>query len=79
MNYQYDRYGRLVYNPEFHPNHGKPYTQSDLEYLCKFWGVDEAKSLAFALGRPEHSLASKVNSLRKSDQFEWYKKLNKFW
>ncbi|MEK4750376.1 DNA-entry nuclease [Niallia sp. FSL W8-0177] len=61
VDYQYDQYGRLVYNSEFHLNHGKPYTQSDLEYLCKFWGFDEAKSLAFALGRPEHSLASKVN------------------
>jgi hypothetical protein len=77
--FQYDRYGRMMYHPEVHPNHGKTYTQSDLEYLCKYWGVDDAKSLAFALGRPEHSLAAKVNELRKSSQFNYYKNLNKYW
>ncbi|HCL4447567.1 TPA: hypothetical protein N2D04_002631 [Clostridium botulinum] len=28
---------RLRYNPEFHENHGKPFTKDDLIYMCSMW------------------------------------------
>lgn len=76
---QLDRFGRMLYHPDFHPNHKKPYTVEDIEYLCKFWEYDHRRSLAYALGRPEHSLASVVNRLRKEGLYEYYKSLNKHW
>lgn len=39
----FDKMGRMQYNPIFHTNHGKPFTVSDLIYLCKYYGVDGAR------------------------------------
>lgn len=78
-NIQYDRYGRVRYHPEYHPNHGKPYTTYDLWYLCRFWGFDSCRSLSFALGRPETAVKSKVHLLKKAGSFEYYKKMNNYW
>jgi len=75
----YDNYGRLLYHPVLHPNHKKPYTESELEYLCKYWEVDGMKTMGMAMGRPEHSLATKINLLRKDNLFDYYKNLNKHW
>ncbi|CAM5660806.1 DNA-entry nuclease OS=Lysinibacillus sphaericus OX=1421 GN=LS41612_04505 PE=4 SV=1 [Lysinibacillus sphaericus] len=36
----YDKYGRMQYHPEFHFSHGKPFSESELEYICKFYEVD---------------------------------------
>ncbi len=78
-NIQYDRHGRMMYHPEFHPNHGRRMTEEELEYLCKYCEVDSWRHLSFALGRTEHTLRSKVNSLKKRGLYEYYKKLNKHW
>ncbi|MEJ9151050.1 DNA-entry nuclease [Bacillus smithii] len=78
-NIQFDKWGRMMYHPDYHPNHGKPFIESDLEYLCKYWEYDHRRTMSFALGRPEHSLASMVAKLRKEGLFEYYKNLNKYW
>lgn len=75
----FDNFNRMQYHPDFHENQGKPFTVSDLEYLCKFWGFDETRTMAFAIGRTETTIASKVSSLRKSGLFDYYKNLNKYW
>lgn len=75
----YDKYGRMIYHPDYHENHKQPYTESDKEYLCKYWEVDHRQSLSFALGKPEHSLATKVWQLKKERKFDYYKNLNKYW
>lgn len=76
---QYDNFGRMKYHPDFHPNHGKPITEEDLEYLCKFWEIDHRRSISFALGRTEHTLQTKVHDIRKQGLFDHYKNLNKNW
>jgi len=70
----YDRSGRMEYHPDFHPNHQIPLTDEELEYLCKFYEVDPTRTIAFALGRTEHALRSKVNSLRRSGLYDYYKR-----
>jgi predicted ArsR family transcriptional regulator len=76
---EYDRHGRMKYHPEFHKNHEKPFTESDLEYLCKFYDVDGAKLISLALGRTEATVRSKLSNLKKRGLFEYYKNLNKHW
>jgi hypothetical protein len=76
---QYDRFGRMRYHPEFHPNHKKPFKEEELEYLCKFWETDHRQVMSFALGRTEHTLSTKVAELRRLGLFEYYKNLNKHW
>lgn len=75
----FDNHGRMIYHPEFHENHGKHFSESDLEYLCKYYESDSRRSIAFALGRTEHTVAIKVSALRKSGLYEYYKNLNKHW
>ncbi|WP_338651641.1 DNA-entry nuclease [Lysinibacillus sp. Y5S-8] len=61
----YDKHGRMQYHPEFHFSHGKPFSESELEYICKFYEVDHARTISFAIGRTEHTIRSKVDYLRK--------------
>lgn len=79
MEVQYDGSGRLKYHPQLHPNKGKRLSESELEYLCKYYESDGMKSMSLALGRPEASLANKVKDLKKKGLFEYYKYLNKHW
>lgn len=76
---QFDILGRMKYNPSYHENHGKPFTIEELEYMCKYYEIDGFRSMGFALGRTEHTIASKVSDLRKSGMFEFYKNLNRYW
>ncbi|WP_052523802.1 hypothetical protein [Geobacillus kaustophilus] len=76
---EYDRWGRMKYHPEFHHNQGKPFTESDLEYLCKFYEIDGPKSISLALGKTERTIRTKVDQLKKRGLYEYYKNLNKYW
>lgn len=75
----YDSKGRMSYHPIYHPNTNKPWTVSDIEYLCKYYNVDDLNTLALALGRTAVSISVKANILKRKGQFEHYKNLNKFW
>lgn len=77
--YEYDSNGRMCFNPDFHENHGKPFTLEDLEYLCKFWEHDDVRTIAFALGRTEATLFNMVKQLRQRGLFDFYKNMNLFW
>lgn len=63
---EYDRYGRMKYNPELHENQGKPWSEEDLEYLMTWYEIIGAEEMSLALGRPEAVIANKVSKLRKS-------------
>jgi hypothetical protein len=76
---EYDRWGRMKYHPEFHHNHGKPFTESDLEYLCKFYEIDGPLSISLALGRTQKIIMNKVSELKKQGLYDYYKNLNKHW
>lgn len=70
---EYDKRGRLMYHPELHPNQGKPFSDEETAYLCKFFEVDQMKSLSLALGRVEQSLEYRMVYLRKLGLIEYYK------
>lgn len=76
--FEYDAYGRLLYHPELHDRHGKPWDESELEYICKFAG-DKSSVLAFAIGRPMTSISAKLWVLKNNGLFDYYKNLNKYW
>lgn len=76
---EYDSFGRMKYNPEFHPNNKKQMYESDYEYLCRFYEVDDIKTLSMAMGRSETSLYQRVSYLKKIGLYEHYKNLRKHW
>lgn len=71
----YDNIGRMRYHPEFHPNHGKPFMLDELVYLCKFHGIDDPRTISYALGRTEYTLADKLHKLRKSGLYDVYRNM----
>lgn len=75
----YDSCNRMNYHQEFHFANGKRFTESELEYMCKFYDVDDARTIGFALGRTEKAIFLKTSLLKKSSLFDYYKNLNKHW
>ncbi|WP_176542109.1 DNA-entry nuclease [Bacillus wiedmannii] len=76
---EYDNSGRMMYNENFHTNHGKPFTEEELEYLCKYYEVDDSQTISLALGRTENTIRFKISVLKKQGKYEYYKNLNKHW
>ncbi|RUT38714.1 DNA-entry nuclease [Paenibacillus anaericanus] len=72
---KYDRWGRMLYHSEFHPNQGKSYSTKELSYICKHYSRGNVKTLSLDVGRTEHSLRQLANTLRKEGLFEHYKSL----
>ena len=62
---EYDRYGRLKYNPIFHSKHKTPWSTEDLQYLINFYDFAGPEEMSFALERPATAIKQKVNELRK--------------
>lgn len=77
LEFQYDSKHRMKYHPEFHFSHGQPYTESDLEYLCRFCHCDSMRHLSFALGKTERNIADKIMELKRNGLFNYYQTLNK--
>lgn len=66
---------RMKYHPEYHENHGKPYTLDDLIYMCSMWDSMKKAEIALALGKTHSSVLNKVHDLRKQGMFKYYKSL----
>lgn len=66
---------REPYNPEVHPNHGKPWTTKELMYLCSMYDGTAKHDLSLALGRTHSSILTMADTLRRQGLFERYKKL----
>ena len=62
---EYDRYGRMKYNPEFHPNNGKLWNDEDLEYLKTWYDQIGIEEMSYALGRTMGTVYNMVSRLRK--------------
>lgn len=78
-NLKFDGFGRMKYHPEFHPCHGLPWSEEDMEYLCKFYEHDGSKSISMALGRPISSIDMKISNLKKQGKYKYYKTLDKYY
>lgn len=72
---QYDSCGRMKYHPEYHENHGKPYTEEDLAYICATYRRGNRKEIALAVGRTDATISALVYQLKKAGRFEYYRKL----
>lgn len=75
----FDSRGYMKFNPDFHSRHGKPFTESDNEYICKFAEVDGFSTIGYALGRTASACQRQYYELRKQGLAEHYKSLNKHW
>lgn len=62
----YDRYGRMNYHPELHPNHKKPWTNKEQEYLIENYERIGPEDTSLGLGRTIHTVMTRVYELRKS-------------
>lgn len=76
---EYDQSGLMKYHPFYHPNHRKPFTQIEIEYLCKYIEIDGVELISYALGRTPKSIIKKHLKLKKDGNFDYYKNLNKYW
>lgn len=67
----FDAQGRMNYHPEFHPNHRKKMTMDEKIYLAKYYPlIDNARTVAFALGRTEHTIMHITSKLRKTGELD---------
>jgi len=71
----YDRKGRMMYNPKYHPNQGKLYTIDEMIYLSKYSDIDGLKSMSYALGKTETSISNKITLMKVSGQYDFYRSL----
>lgn len=76
---EYDSSRRMKYHPDFHFSHEQPFTESDLEYMCKYAEIDNTQTISFAIGKTEATIYNKLKQLRKMGLYEYYKNLNKHW
>ncbi|WP_315117923.1 hypothetical protein [uncultured Clostridium sp.] len=70
MEIQYDKAGRMLYNPEFHPNKGKAWSMEDLQYLKDWYQRIGPEEMSFALGRPMGSIMQKASLLKKRGEMK---------
>ncbi|MDR3593811.1 hypothetical protein [Clostridium sp.] len=61
---EYDKCGRMKYNPDLHFNQGKSWNDDDLDYLINWYTIIGLEEMSLALGRTEGTIASKVNQFR---------------
>ncbi len=61
----FDRYGRMQYHPDYHPNQGKPWTTTDEQYLIEFYEVEGPEQMSLSLGRTIHTVMTRAYQLRK--------------
>lgn len=72
---EYDKAGRMKYNPEFHENNGKGWTTEELIYLVKMKDSMTWADLSLALGRTHSATAQAYYKLKKEGLLECYKDL----
>lgn len=66
----FDRLGRMQYHPDFHPNHRKPITLGEKIYIAKYYDSDGMRSVGFALGRTESTIAHQASLMRMSGEWD---------
>lgn len=64
---------RMRFNPQFHENHGRKFSEDDLIYMCSMWDSTKKEDIALALGKTYGSVITKAYYLRKTGQFNYYK------
>ncbi|AJA42501.1 hypothetical protein phiCT453A_11 (endogenous virus) [Clostridium phage phiCT453A] len=75
MELEYDRYGRAKYNPFIHRNTGKPWSNTDLNYLINWYDIIGPDEMSFALERTIATVMNKVYTLRKKGVMDKHKRI----
>lgn len=66
---------RLTYNPDMCSKHYSSFTTKELAYMCHWYGSVSSREIALALGRTQKSILNKAERLKKSGQFDVYKRM----
>ncbi len=64
----YDRYGRMNYHPDYHPNQWRPWTTTDQQYLIDYYEALGPDQISFDLGRTIHTIMTRAYELRKNGE-----------
>jgi len=67
---QYDKYGRMLYNPEFHSKNCTKWKEEEVQYLIQWYEIIGAEEMSFALERTMPSIQHKVSKLRKKGRMK---------
>lgn len=62
---EFDRWGRMFYDPSMHPDHGNPWLNSDQAYLIEHYDAQGPEEVSMALGRTIKAVQAKACELRK--------------
>jgi len=68
---------RLKYSQDICERHYKTFTTNELVYLCQWYGVISSRELAMALGRTQKAIYNKINKMKISGEYEFYKNIAK--
>lgn len=71
INIQYDSYGRMLYNPEFHGKNRTAWEEEEIQYLIDWYDIIGAEEMSFALERTMASIQHKVSRLRKEGRMKF--------
>ena len=74
----FDAQGRMNYHPDFHENHGKPFTDEEKEYIAKYYKTDGARKVSFALGRTEKAIMEKYSEMNRNGTLDYYRSLHHY-
>ena len=82
MDIEYDEYGRMNYNPEFHCKNGTPWSFEDINYLIEWYDKTGPEEMSFALDRTIKSIMQYVSKLRKDGLMptapnKWHKRMGR--
>ena len=66
---------RMAYHPETCSKHYRAFTTKELAYLCYWYGNVSSREIPLALGRTQKSILNKAERLKKSGQFDSYKRM----
>jgi len=61
----YDRYGRMNFHPELHPNQKMPWSTTDQKYLIENYEKFGPEQISLELGRTIHTVMTRAYELRK--------------
>lgn len=67
---EYDAFGRMKYNPEYHFNQGALWSTEDKEYLANWLDKIGLEEMSLALGRTETTISEKARILRKQGKMK---------
>jgi len=70
-----DKGDRILYDKNLHENRGRTWLFSELVYLCSMHKKKKIRIIALFLERTEGSCVTKIMDLKKSGDYERYKRI----